>query len=258
MTLSPQGHYARVVERDGIHRVARAVDPGKDQSYMLWGIPSDTLRHLRLPLGGLEKSEVRELAGEERLDTAERPDSQEICFVPDGDYGAFLEEKLEEAGETAEALEPGDVVTADGRVVGRHGGVARYTIGQRRGLGVALGHPAYVTALDRERNCVIVGGAEDLQSSAAVLRDVRWPEGGDAPGGALDCLVQLRSRHRASPASVRPRPGGGAELRFREPQRAVTPGQSAVFYDGDVVIGGGIVADPAVSGADPAVCDREG
>ncbi|NNE43673.1 MAG: tRNA 2-thiouridine(34) synthase MnmA [Gemmatimonadetes bacterium] len=249
------GHYARVVERDGVHRIARAVDPGKDQSYMLWGVPSDTLAHLRLPLGGLKKTEVRGLASEADLATAERPDSQEICFVPDGDYGAFLEEKLEERGETAAALEAGDVVTADGNVVGRHGGVARYTIGQRRGLGVALGRPAYVTAIDRENNRVVVGGEDELLSDRARLRDVRWPEGepplppvGEAgsaePEAGRPVLVQLRSRHRAAPARIHGLPDGGAEIRFEEAQRAVTPGQSAVFYDQDVVIGGGIVADP--------------
>jgi tRNA-specific 2-thiouridylase len=235
-----------VISWNGKERVARGRDPEKDQSYMLWGIPDEAVPHLRLPLGELDKATVRGLASEAALETAERPDSQEICFVPDGDYGAFLDEKLREAGQTSERLESGDVVTADGRVVGRHRGVARYTIGQRRGLGVSLGVPAYVIALDPARNRVVVGGAEDLLATRAVLRDVRWAGGAEPEEASL--RVQLRSRHRAAPAALRKTGAGTAILTFESPQRAVTPGQSAVFYEDDVVLGGGIVADAAPEG----------
>jgi tRNA-specific 2-thiouridylase len=234
------GHYVRVDRRGPVARIRRAADAAKDQSYMLWGVPAGDLEHARFPLGELTKERTRRLAGELELETAERPDSQEICFVPDGDYGAVLEERAE-SPETPAALQPGDIVTADGGVVGRHGGVARYTIGQRRGLGIALGQPAYVTGLDARANRVIVGREEDLMQRGAKLRRVRWPE--DA-GEEIGVHVQLRSRHRAAEARVRRTGPDAAQVDFREPQRAVTPGQSAVFYDGETVVGGGVVADP--------------
>jgi len=232
------GHYARI---DDSGRVRRARDLSKDQSYVLWGIPDETLPHLLFPLGELEKSEVRRIARREGLVTAERPDSQEICFVPGGDYGAFLEERATGSPAT---LGPGEVVARDGRVLGTHRGVARYTIGQRRGLGVASGTRQFVIALDAAENRVVVGSDADLERRDARLWSVRWPA--DRAGeSTLAVRVQLRSRHRAARATVRRGEDGGAEVRFEEPQRAVTPGQSAVFYDGDAVIGGGIVADHA-------------
>ncbi|HMB71359.1 MAG TPA: tRNA methyl transferase PRC-barrel domain-containing protein, partial [bacterium] len=234
------GHYVRVDRGGARARIRRAADAAKDQSYMLWGVPAGDLEHARFPLGDLTKEETRRLATDLELETAERPDSQEICFVPDGDYGAVLEERAE-SPELPAALRPGDIVTQEGRVVGRHGGVARYTVGQRRGLGIALGEPAYVTRLDVETNRVIVGREEDLLCKEARLRRVRWPE--DA-GDEIRVRVQLRSRHRAAEAIVRRTVGDAARVDFREAQRAVTPGQSAVFYDGETVVGGGVVADP--------------
>lgn len=245
------GHYARLDRSGPAPRVRRAADPAKDQSYMLWRVPAEALEHVLLPLGGMTKDETRRLAAELGLETAERPDSQEICFVPDGDYGAVLEERAGGAGDRADAspgrrlpatLLPGDVVTAAGEVVGRHAGVARYTVGQRRGIGVALGQPAYVTGLDARANRVIVGSAEELMSRSASLRDVRWPEPGR---DEIRVDVQLRSRHAAAPATVRRTAAGTARVEFLEPQRAVTPGQSAVFYVEETVVGGGMVADPA-------------
>lgn len=232
------GHYARV-ERDG-GRILRAVDHSKDQSYVLWAVPAEVRERLVLPLGARRKEDVRALAAEAGLETAERPDSQEICFVPEGRYGAFLERVCGTDGALPAALQPGEAVRADGTVVGTHHGVARYTIGQRRGLGIALGHPVYVTGLDAAANRVVVGPEEDLLSEEAVLRDVLWP-----PGEAeeLRVRVQLRSRHRAAKALVRRVGSGVARVRFESPQRAVTPGQSAVFYDGDAVVGGGVVAE---------------
>jgi tRNA-specific 2-thiouridylase len=241
------GHYVRVDREGPQPRIRRAADPAKDQSYMLWDVPASALEHVRFPLGELTKEETRRLAVERGLETAERPDSQEICFVPDGDYGAVLAERAG-APELPATLRPGDVVTADGRAVGRHAGVARYTIGQRRGLGIALGEPAYVIGLDARANRVVVGREEDLMTRDARLRGVRWPDGA---GEEIRGRVQLRSRHRAAAASVRRTGPGAARVEFAEPQRAVTPGQSAVFYDGDVVVGGGIVADPAPEAARP-------
>jgi tRNA-specific 2-thiouridylase len=235
------GHYARIDTSVDPPRLRRPRDHSKDQSYVLWGIPGDTLPHVLFPLGDLEKDEVRRIARDEALVTADRPDSQEICFVPEGDYGAFLVERTADA-EPPAALEPGEIVTREGEVVGTHRGVARYTIGQRRGLGLALGEPVFVVALDAAANRVVVGGPEDLVRNGARLRNVRWPA--DRPEASeLVVRVQLRSRHQAAPARVRLVAPGEAEVRFEEPQRAVTPGQSAVFYDGETVVGGGIVAD---------------
>jgi tRNA-specific 2-thiouridylase len=233
------GHYARVDRSGPSPRIRRAADASKDQSYALWAVPPETLARLELPLGGLHKTAVRTLAAEAGLSTAERPDSQEICFVPGGDYGEFLEQQVADAGVLAPTLGPGDIVTRGGTRVGTHRGVARYTVGQRRGLGVAGSDPVYVTGLDAGANRVVVGAAADLLTDQARLRDVRWPVEGDE----ARVLVQLRSRHRAAPARVRRIGAGEARIRFDEPQRAVTPGQSAVFYDGETVVGGGIVAD---------------
>ncbi|GJM43814.1 MAG: tRNA-specific 2-thiouridylase MnmA [Gemmatimonadota bacterium] len=239
------GHYARIDRSGGVPRVRRSADPSRDQSYMLWGAPTEALDMLLLPLGDLEKSEVRALARSRGLDSAERPDSQEICFVTNNDYGAFLEGQVSARGpdtSRVDTLADGEIVTREGCVVGTHRGVARYTIGQRRGLGLALGSPMFVVALDAARNRVVVGPEDDLHRREADLRDVRWPSGRGIAGD-LQVLVQLRSRHRAAPARVIPGPGRTARVAFDEPQRAVTPGQSAVFYDGDMVLGGGIVAD---------------
>jgi tRNA-specific 2-thiouridylase len=234
------GHYARVEHAGGRPGLARAADRGKDQSYVLWSVPDDALARLELPLGGLRKAEVRERAAALGLETAARPESQEICFVPDDDYPAYLEAAAARAsGGPPATLGPGEIVTRDGTTVGTHAGVARYTIGQRKGLGLAFREPMYVVALDAAANRVVVGPAAALAESEARLTDVRWPA--DA-ADRIEVRVQLRSRHRAAPATVRRLSGGEAAVRFAEPQRAVTPGQAAVFYDADRVLGGGIVA----------------
>lgn len=234
------GHYARVDRDTEPPTIGRPVDLSRDQSYALWGVPASTLRALLLPLGEITKPRVREIARERGLETAERPDSQEICFVPDGDVGKFLEEKV--AGQAPASLLPGPIVTTEGRRVGTHRGIARYTIGQRRGLDLALGRRVFVLALERSANTVVVGSEEALAQRHAELRDVRWPLR-FAEHDEIDVHVQLRSRHHAAPARVRRLSDGRAQVEFVEPQRAVTPGQSAVFYEGDALIGGGIVAD---------------
>jgi tRNA-specific 2-thiouridylase len=239
------GHYARVDRSLDPPAIARPADLARDQSYALWRVPAETLRALRLPLAELSKARVREMARERALVTAERPDSQEICFVPDGDVGRFLESKVD--GSQPATLGPGPIVTEDGRPVGTHRGVARYTIGQRRRLDVALGRRVFVVAIDPRANRVVVGPDDALAARHADLRDVRWPAR-LAERDEIDVCVQLRSRHRAAPARVRRLSEGRALVQFAEAQRAVTPGQSAVFYDGDAVIGGGVVAD-APSGA---------
>ncbi len=232
------GHYARI-DRDpatGLRRLRRAVDEDKDQTYFLFDLDQDQLERVRFPLGGLRKGEVREEARRIGLATAEKPESQEICFVPDGDYAAAVAEIRPDAlpGE-------GDVVDEAGRVLGRHGGVHRFTIGQRRGLGIAADRRLFVTALDAPANRVVVGGADALLARAALLEGVTWIAG-DPPPDPIRVSLRIRHRHEGAVARLELAPGGAARAHFDEPARAVAPGQAAVFYDGDVVLGGAWIA----------------
>jgi tRNA-specific 2-thiouridylase len=224
------GHYARVV--DG--RLARGRDAGKDQSYFLWGVPRPVLPYLRFPVGELSKTEVRERARTLGLATADKPESQEICFVPTGHYGDFLERRL---GATHRALTPGPLVTLTGQVVGEHAGHARYTIGQRKGLGVASSAPLYVLAVRPASNEVVVGSASQLLQSSVTLGDLNWLDAAPVAGESLH--VQLRHRARAVPATVTAVTEQLISLTLQQPQRAVTPGQSGVLYRDEVVVGGG-------------------
>lgn len=226
------GHYARIERRDGRYRLLRAADVEKDQSYVLYTLGQRELARTLFPVGTYTKPQVRALARELGLPVADKPDSADICFIPDGDYRAFLSSRL--------ALEPGPIVDETGAVVGQHRGVAAYTVGQRKGLGVALGQPRYVTALDPARNTVVIGPEEDLLARRALIEDVRWVSG-EPPAGPIPLDVKIRYRTEPARALVVPCEGG-AEVRFGRPQRAVTPGQAAVFYDGDEVIGGGLIA----------------
>jgi tRNA-specific 2-thiouridylase len=228
------GHYARK-DRDpasGRHRLLKGRDERKDQSYFLFGLTQEQLASALFPVGDLEKAEVRRLAAERRLPTAEKAESQEICFVPDGDYAAFVERQV------APADRSGPIVDRAGRSLGRHGGVHRFTVGQRKGLGIAAPRPLYVLAVQPATRTVVVGEEEELASDRLVAREVNWlsvPE----PSGELRAQVKVRYRHAAAPATVRPLAGGRALVRFDTPQRAITPGQAAVFYDGEVCLGGG-------------------
>ena len=234
------GHYARV-DRDpetGLRRLRRAVDARKDQTYFLFGLSQAQLAAVEFPLGELTKAEVRARARALGLATAEKPESQEICFVPDGDYASAVERARPDAlpGE-------GEIVDAEGRVLGRHRGIHHYTVGQRRGLGIASERRLYVTALDAERNRVVVGGERDLEGSAARVERVCWIAG-EAPPPGTPAQVKIRHQHAGAPARLEP--GGDATLvRFDAPVRALAPGQAAVFYRGDVVLGGGWIAGAA-------------
>jgi tRNA-specific 2-thiouridylase len=234
------GHYARLRAEAGTVRIRRGRDAGKDQSYALWAVPSELLSLLLLPVGDLTKVEVRRLATEFGLEVAVRPESQDACFVPGNDHGAFLETRYAAEPSGPNTLRPGEIVTVEGRVVGTHAGVARYTVGQRKGLGIAFGKPMYVVRLEPATNRVVVGEESFLMKKQALLRDVRWPAEDRVAG---EWLVQLRARHRAAPARLERLADRSALVQFTRPQRAVTPGQSAVFYDGDTVVGGGVVAD---------------
>lgn len=237
------GHYARVRfnSASGRYELLRAADDAKDQSYFLFGLTQDQLAHTDFPLGELNKQTVREIARRAALPVAEKSESQEICFVPAGNYVQFIEAYQGEQGLPLDARE-GDLVNAAGDVIGRHRGVHHYTIGQRRGLGVANGRPMYVIELDPARNRVVVGEDSALRSHICAVRDVNWIACAqlDAP---IRVGVKVRHKHEAASAYLEPVDAGSARVTFDVPQRAITPGQAAVFYLGDVVLGGGWIAD---------------
>ncbi|MCG3125296.1 MAG: tRNA-specific 2-thiouridylase MnmA [Phycisphaerae bacterium] len=229
------GHYARIIERAGGPCLARAKDSTKDQSYVLFGIRREDLPRCLFPLGDLPKRDVRKLAASLGLAVHDKPDSQEICFVPDNDYTRLLAERAPETQRT------GEVVDQRGRLLGTHGGVGNFTIGQRRGLRLALGTPTYVTRLDAQRNQVTVGSREDLFSDALRAADVNWLTDPPPCRAAVD--VKIRYMHTPAPATLIVEPDRRVQVRFAEPQAAVTPGQAAVFYDHDVVLGGGWITE---------------
>jgi tRNA-specific 2-thiouridylase len=233
------GHYARI-SRDaatGRYQLRRGVDAGKDQTYFLFGLTQARLARTLFPIGELNKPEVREIARGLGLPVAEKVDSQEICFVPNGDYAAFLEAYLREQG-TPQGATRGEIVSTDGRSLGEHAGVHHFTVGQRRGLGIATGEPLYVIATEPTSQRVIVGRNEDLLRSRLVAREVNWISwaGLAAPARAE---VKIRNKHLPAMATLHPADANRVVVHFDEPQRAVTPGQAAVFYSGDLVLGGG-------------------
>jgi tRNA-specific 2-thiouridylase len=228
------GHYARA-DRDpetGRHRLLRGQDRAKDQSYFLFGLTPDQLARAVFPVGGLTKAEVRGLAAARGLPTADKPESQEICFVPDDDYAGFVERQ------SAPAEREGPIVDEAGRELGRHRGIHRYTVGQRRGLGLTSSRPLYVLAVRPASRTVVVGDDARLDASGLLARDVNWLSIAP-PAGPLRAEVKIRYRAAEAAALVQPRPDGRVEVRFDRPQRAVTPGQAAVFYQGEVCLGGG-------------------
>jgi tRNA-specific 2-thiouridylase len=230
------GHYARIEGSGGDRALMRGRDGAKDQSYFLFEMGADVLSEVIFPLGDMTKEEVRRRAGDLGLEVAGKRESQEICFVPGNDYGAFLEEKLKE-----KAGGPGPVVDGRGRRLGSHRGLIHYTVGQRRGLGIAAERPLYVVRIDGERNQLIVGPLEALARKTFEVGGMTWP--GRERSREFRAGVKIRSRHREAPATVTPLGDGFCRVEFDGPQRAVTPGQAAVFYDGDRVIGGGWIED---------------
>lgn len=238
------GHYARVCfnRAAGRHELLRAVDAGKDQSYFLFGLMQSQLAATLFPLGAYTKQQVRELARTHGLPVAEKPESQEICFVPSGNYVRFLEAYLEEQGRELGVPESGaregEIVSTDGHVLGRHTGLHQFTIGQRRGLGLAAGKPLYVVALERATNRVIVGEERALYRTTAEVSGVNWVSIAP-PAAPLRAQVKIRHKHEPAAATLYPCSASEVRIAFDQPQRAVTPGQAAVFYDDDRVLGGG-------------------
>jgi tRNA-uridine 2-sulfurtransferase len=234
------GHYARI-ERDdaGWWRLLTGIDSGKDQSYFLFTLTQQQLGRVLFPLGGMTKPEVRRHAARFALRVAEKGESQEICFIPDNDYVRFLEEAH------GEGLLSGDIVDSGGTILGRHGGAYRYTIGQRKGLGIAHPHPLYVVGVSPERREVIVGAKEELYAEGLAAGGMNWI--GPEPVAPFEAACKIRYRHRPVPCRVIPLPDNRAEVRFSEQQKAVTPGQAVVLYDGERVMGGGWI-EQAVNG----------
>lgn len=228
------GHYARVVYGGGRYRLYRAADPSKDQSYVLYDLGQRELARLLFPVGQYTKAEIRCLAAAWRLPVAQKPDSQEICFIPEANYRRFLEERRD--------FQPGDIEDSSGRVLGRHRGIAFYTVGQRKGLGVPSPVALYVIRVDAQRNVLVVGPEEELLCQGLSARRVHFVSG-KLPAAPLAIQVQIRYRSPQTPALLYPQ-GEGVLVHFAQPQRAVTPGQAVVFYQGEEVVGGGIIEQP--------------
>jgi tRNA-specific 2-thiouridylase len=235
------GHYARVEfdETTNRYRLLRGRNEQKDQSYFLWELTQAQLSRALFPLGEMSKPEAREAARQHGLNTvAEKKESQEICFVPDGNYAGFIDRYLEAEDATDRLPGTGEIVDATGKVVGQHEGIHRYTIGQRRGIGIADEKPLYVISINSERYRVTVGGADELLSSEFTAAGVNWIALDD-PSEPVRAEVRVRYRHTAAPATITQLPNNRARIVFDEPQRAITPGQATVFYRGDEVVGGG-------------------
>ena len=226
------GHYARIQRRDDTYQLLRGRDPDKDQSYALYMLGQQELQRVLFPVGELMKEEVREVANRTGLPIADKPESQEICFIPGRDYRGFLRERA------PQAFRPGPIVDRAGRVLGQHRGLPGYTIGQRRGLGIAAPEPLYVLGVDVARNALVVGPASELGRRALVAEDVNWVAG-EAPPEPVSATAKIRLHGQETAVVVTPFPGRRARVVFAEPQRDIAPGQAAVFYAGDVVLGGG-------------------
>jgi tRNA-specific 2-thiouridylase len=233
------GHYARVADGpDGRRLLLRGRDPRKDQSYFLFSLRQDQLARILFPLGELTKAETRDVARSCDLKTAGKEESMEICFVPDNDYGKFLRQA------NLVKSHRGEIVDLRGKVLGEHDGIEFFTIGQRRGLGISSPRPLYVVDLDAARNRVVVGDETALERDSFDIARCNWIPFASPPA-EFECLARIRYNHPGAPAIVSPQPDGTARVRLREPQRAITPGQACVFYQDDLVVGGGwIVAPP--------------
>jgi tRNA-specific 2-thiouridylase len=230
------GHYARIemASHNGRYLLKKGVDRHKEQSYWLYSLTQAQLSQIILPLGKLTKDEVREIAGRLQLPASARPESQDICFIPDNNYSRFLKERL------PEAARPGPMLDREGNVVGEHRGILFYTIGQRRNLGIAAREPQYVVGIDPEKNAIVVGGRQEIYRRELTASRLNWIAI-DKPSQPIALSARVRHRHKEVAATVIPVADDGVRVIFQQPQPAITPGQSVVFYQGDTVIGGGII-----------------
>ena len=234
------GHYARVEydEAANRYRLFRGRNHWKDQSYFLWELTQDQLSRSHFPLGEMQKEEVRDIARDADLYVAEKRESQEICFVPDGKYSEFIDRYLDHEGRSDEMPTHGKIVNTAGEMVGTHTGIHRYTVGQRRGLGIANEKPLYVVQIERAKNQIIVGEVDELESIEFTAKGVNWVAF-DEPSEHVRADVKVRYRHEPAPATIHPLPDKRARIVFDDPQRAITPGQATIFYNGEEVVGGG-------------------
>ncbi len=239
------GHFARVKfdEEANRYRLFRGRNHWKDQSYFLWELTQDQLSRAYFPLGEMDKSEVREIARDANLYTAEKEESQEICFVPDGKYSEFIDRYLDHEDRADEIPAEGDIVNKDGEVLNRHSGIHRYTIGQRKGLGIANEKPLYVVQIERAKNQIIVGEKDDLNALEFIAKGINWIAF-DEPCEPIRADVRIRYRHQPMPATIHAMPDSRAKIVFDEPQTAITPGQTTIFYSGEEVVGGGWIEKP--------------
>ncbi len=232
------GHYTRLEldEESGQYLLKKGMDRKKDQSYVLFSLRQDQLRHSLFPLGEFQKEEVRKMAFETGLRVHDKPESQEVCFVAETSYHSFLSERL------MEAVMPGPILDRKGNVLGRHKGIPFYTIGQRRGLGLAKGKPLYVIGIDREKNAILVGEEEETYGDAFIAHSINWIRS-PLKEFPISCLVKIRYNHPGTEATLFPKGEDALEVHLRTPQKAITPGQAAVFYQGDIVLGGGWIKE---------------
>ncbi len=228
------GHYARIEEQDGKFLLKKAIDEKKDQSYVLYSLTQEQLAHTLFPLGGMTKPQIREMAEEQGLINARKHDSQDICFVPDGDYAGFIERY------TGKSFEPGNFVDQDGHVLGQHKGIICYTIGQRKGLGIAFGYPVFVTEIRPETNEVVLGSDKDVYTNRLYANQLNFMALSDIEE-PVRLKAKIRYSHAGSCCTVRRTGADEICCEFEEPVRAVTPGQAVVLYDGDYVAGGGVI-----------------
>ena len=249
------GHYARVTfdEERGRWLLMRATNRAKDQSYFLFELTQEQLSYALFPLGGMTKQETRDIAEQAGLPTAQKPESQEICFIPDGNYSRFIDRYLEEQKANAQPLvqieslkkpqepKPGAIVTTEGKILGQHTGIHRYTVGQRKGIGISAPEPLYVIKVDAEKNQVVVGSPDHLLKREMIVARPNWIAIAELTE-PMRVSVKIRSRAEEADATIAPHEDGKVLVTFDEPQRAITPGQATVFYDGELVVGGGWIA----------------
>lgn len=230
------GHYARIeLLQNGRYALKKSATAAKDQTYALYNLTQEQLAHTLMPVGGFTKDEIRKMAEDIGLPVAHKPDSQEICFIPDHNHARFIEE------ETNQKFKTGNFVDRDGNILGRHAGIAHYTIGQRKGLNLAVGHPVFVTAIRPETNEVVIGSSEEVFTDTLTCDRLNWMAIDGLHGKEMQVTAKIRYSHQGAACMIREIGQDIAECRFKEPVRAVTPGQAVVFYDGDYVVGGGTI-----------------